>query len=304
MRAHRPSQDTPLFLAIMEAGRGKKMPDNGDGGEGWKSAAQIRIWMILGIMILIGVVSAIGAEHIPQEWIKRLVVELGSGLFTAGILGLTVDTFFKRQFARDVFQAAFRYVLRPELKEEVGRIIGYKLLCIRHLLVVEITPMDADHVRVTIKVERDIENISRHPEPIRNLFQIDEWGVKGHKSHIEMCSMDIDSEHLDAITNTNDRPDRVSAHTEERKLRAGHIAKVVSAGHEIRSRNDELFMAFNSPTVNPVVRVVIPDGYKHECTFGVPGEVIISSAISRQHELAGTQFPGQHTRIRWWPDAH
>jgi len=79
-------------------------------------------------------------------------------LFTAGVLGLTVDTFLKREFARDVFVAAFRYVLPDELKEEVCRIIGF--LCIDSLSVGTITTLPHNLVRVHISPERTCKNIT------------------------------------------------------------------------------------------------------------------------------------------------
>ena len=85
-----------------------------------------------------------------------------------------MDTFLKRELARDVFAAAFRYVLPDELKEEVHRIINYKFLCIDSLSVITITALPNDLVRVGIRHERTFRNITDHTEPFFAGFAVDE----------------------------------------------------------------------------------------------------------------------------------
>lgn len=97
----------------------------------WVSKEQLKIWAILGLLVLTGIAGSLWHQCIPWPLGAHLARDLGPALFTAGVLGLTVDTFLKREFARDVFVAAFRYVLPDELKEEVRRIISYKFLCNR-----------------------------------------------------------------------------------------------------------------------------------------------------------------------------
>src|SRR5262249_54505662 len=94
----------------------------------WVSKAQLKIWLVLGLILAIGAAGSLGYEELPWPWASHAAEALCPPLFTAGVLGLTVDIFLKREIARDVFVAAFRYVLPDELKEEVRRIINYKFL--------------------------------------------------------------------------------------------------------------------------------------------------------------------------------
>ena len=69
---------------------------------------------------------------------------MGVAFVIAAVLGLTVDWALKAELARDVFQAAFNYVLPDELKEEVQRVINYKFLCRKHYGLIEVTPAGSD----------------------------------------------------------------------------------------------------------------------------------------------------------------
>ena len=89
---------------------------------------QIRYWLICSALIVVGILATIWGG--PFDRISPIIKELGPGIFTAGILASLVEPFFRNEFARDAFLAAFRYVLPDELKEEVRRILNYKFLCI------------------------------------------------------------------------------------------------------------------------------------------------------------------------------
>jgi hypothetical protein len=43
----------------------------------------------------------------PWDVTRALIQELGRGIFTAGILAALVEPFFRKEFARDAFEAAF-----------------------------------------------------------------------------------------------------------------------------------------------------------------------------------------------------
>ena len=130
----------------------------------------------MGSITSIGAGGSLWHQVIPWSWLAHLAEALCPPLFTAGILGLTVDTFLKRELARDVFVAAFRYVLPDELKEEVHRIISYKFLCIESTTIVSISSLSNDLVRVEIRHERTFKNITGHTEPFSGTFALDEWG--------------------------------------------------------------------------------------------------------------------------------
>ena len=90
--------------------------------------------------------------------------------------------------------------------------------------------------------------------------------------------------------------------TKSVNVKSGNTIKSISKGFEVHRPNGELHMQFSYPSVRPKVRVETPPGFSHSCTFGIPDEKVIRSSISQEYTLDGTHFPGQHTRIRWWPE--
>jgi hypothetical protein len=62
----------------------------------------------------------------------------GDRFFGCLDLGFTIDRWMKSELRTDAFKAALGRVLRPEFQSEVSRIIGYKLICERHSLIVEV----------------------------------------------------------------------------------------------------------------------------------------------------------------------
>jgi hypothetical protein len=270
----------------------------------WLTKAQLEIWFILGLITVVGGAGSLWHEHLPWPWAAHLAKELCPPFLTAGVLGLTVDIFLKKELARDVFLAAFSYILPDELKDEVRRIIDYKFLCIDSTTIISIGPPTNGLVRVDIEHERTFKNITGHTEPFSGTTGLDEWGFV-QKSEILESKLQIDER---PFINAGNHPDyagkkeAIGRKTKKVKVRSGGTLKVVSRGFEIHRDNSDLHMEFSYPSVRPRVRVVAPSGISHSCTFGIPDEKIIRSNISQEYKLDGTQFPGQHTRVRWWPE--
>jgi hypothetical protein len=269
---------------------------------------QVRLWLFLGAMLVVGVLAIVSASYITSNTSLHLLAELlkevGVALMIAAFLGLTVDRLLKLEMARDVFLAAFRYVLPDELKEEVGRIISYKFICTEHRTVIEIVEIaETEFVRVTVSTERILKNISRHAEALGNHFALDEWGFPEHRTMIGECSMELDQEVLKGA-NFPDYEDEgmVGQKTDERSIARSGTAKLITRGSEVHRNNGEIMLGFDAPTVRPSVDIRIPDGFKYALSFGVPGERVVESKIAKSHRLEGAQFPGQATRLRWWKE--
>lgn len=189
--------DAAILLDLID-GEEEAMSSNRDATE----RAGLARWKLRGVLIfiaIIGVALSVSAS-LFEKWpavelgpiIELLARELGSALIVAGVIGLTVDLFFKQEFARDAFLAAFRYVMPKELKEEVLRILSYKFLCTDSRLLVKLEPIcGTELVRVHIGAEREIKNIGHHTESFDVAMAVDDWGFDGHKPTIEQCSFDI-----------------------------------------------------------------------------------------------------------------
>jgi hypothetical protein len=157
--------------------------------------------VVLGALTAIGAAGGLWHDYLPWAWLAHTAKELSPPLLIAGILGLTVDTFLKREFARDVFVAAFRYVLPDELKEEVRRIISYKFLCTQSTTIIRLTTIDNDLMRAHISHERTFKNITDHAESFAGKFAIDEWDFGQARSAIEECYLELEGTRTVALDN-------------------------------------------------------------------------------------------------------
>ena len=75
-----------------------------------------RLRIVLVVMAAVGIAGSIWNESLPWPWSQHLVRDFSVALFVAGLLAASVDAIFKTELARDVFNAAFSYVLPDELK--------------------------------------------------------------------------------------------------------------------------------------------------------------------------------------------
>jgi hypothetical protein len=99
---------------------------------------QIRYWSVAIVLGVVGFVASIGAQFIPWEWLRVLLSEVAVASFIAGILAGLVEPFFRAEFARDAFLAAFRYVLPNEFKQEVEKILRTVFICEQQVWTVKI----------------------------------------------------------------------------------------------------------------------------------------------------------------------
>ncbi len=137
---------------------------------------QIRYWAIAISLGIGGLVALIVAQFLPWQGARFVVGEIGVACLIAGILAGLVEPFFREEFARDAFLAAFRYVLPRELKNEVERILKFNFISDKHVWNIKIEKVDDDTVCITISYERRIKNITSSDQKCRGFYQVFEWG--------------------------------------------------------------------------------------------------------------------------------
>ena len=165
-------------------------------------------------------------------------------LFVAGLLAASVDAFFKTEFARDVFNAAFSYVLPDELKQEIRRIIEYKFLCVKHHMILKLIPIEDDLFKSEVSVGRTIKNISRYNQDVKNSFALDEWGLTV-KSAIENCTMIFGEKEYASKTRSDVKGgDAIGMETEAVTVQHNDQVVLVSKGYEIKTGNSEFMINF------------------------------------------------------------
>jgi hypothetical protein len=84
-----------------------------------------RLWLALGGILLLGFVLLIPTSKLANEFGTAFVIA-------------AVYRSLKIKLLRDGFEAAYGYVLPPELKGEMHRVMHYKLLCSSSKLIITI----------------------------------------------------------------------------------------------------------------------------------------------------------------------
>jgi hypothetical protein len=263
------------------------------------SKAQVKLWLIIALAFLAGAGMVIYADDAPWRWLQKIADGFGSALLIAAMLGLTVDRALKLEIARDVFYAAFQYVLPPELKDEILRIIGYKFICNRHHWLVEIEKSGNGLVRCTSTLRRTMKNIGHGPEKFKLLLHIDEWGYPHEQSKIFECSAKLEDGSVIRSVGRDTSDSTVRFDSEEFTVRSGVSLTVLSKWTEIRNENDVIYLNSSFPTINPEIEIRASDEFSVSRSFGSASEKI--EQIGDRAILTGTYLPLHYMVVRWWP---
>jgi hypothetical protein len=253
-------------------------------------------------MFVGGIILNVISPSLPWELLNHLLRDFSIALFVAALLAISVDRFFRTEFAKDVFNAAYSYLLPDELKQEIKRIIETKFVCVRHYMVLELKPIGNGLFRLEISIERTIKNISAYKQEINASFATDEWGFPV-KSEIKTAFMRFGGKDYPASKSRGDlSADAIGFESESEFINHNEEVQFVFRAHEIKMDNAEYLINFRHPTNNPIAEIRLPEGFSHSFGFGIPGGGDMSkSSLFERYELNGTQFPGQFMRLRWWP---
>ena len=270
------------------------MAEDKDKGLTWP---QIRYWGTCFALVVVGVAATTWGG--PWETSRPFVKELGPGVFTAGILAALVEPFFRKEFARDAFVAAFRYVLPKEFKDEIGKILRNEFIAERQTWRIEIARVNNDIVAVTTSFERVLTNKTSTTQKKGGLYTVPEFCFPCGNTEIIECGVKSGSETIEEFERVNDR-NIIRATTKEVDVLPGKTAIVWGKAVQYRRANDAVYETFGTPAVDPEIEVVIPDDMLHVFEFGTVGDVE-ESRFSKKYKLRGVYFPGQYMLVRWWP---
>jgi hypothetical protein len=263
---------------------------------------EVRYWTVGLTLVFGGAAAAIWGDDLP-EWAQRIAKELGPGIFTAGILALLVEPFFRKEFARDAFLAAFRYVLPEAFKDEVAKILTYNFICEEHLWTVTIKRIDddAETVLVTTTFERVIRNRTSSEHKRRGYYTIIEFNYKNRVAKVLECAIESEQQKIEKFKVRN-HADWLEASTEhELSIRPNETAKLSGKAEQYRRVNDMMWETFTDPIVNPKIQVNIDHSFfDHRIEFGTKGDVQ-KAKYDSTYTLSAVYFPGQFMNVRWWP---
>src|SRR5215467_2792849 len=190
---------------------------------------QIRYWIVGIILVIGGASGAIWGDDLSFTWAQRIAKELGPGVFTAGILALLVEPFFRKEFARDAFLAAFRYVLPEEFKEEVTKILAHPFVSKDHIWKVKIERTNNESI--TLVTNRTSSDHDRGA-----LYTIIEYNYEDGPA--EICECSIEKEGIRSKRLKRERhADWIEAITEKVRIAPGETAKLSMKAKQYRRSN-------------------------------------------------------------------
>jgi hypothetical protein len=264
---------------------------------------QVRYKRIAGLLAAVGVACIVGGLFIPSEGLRFVAAEVGIASLIAGILAGVVEPFFREEFARDAFVAAFRYVLPSEFKDEVEKILRFELIAEKQVWSVKIDKISDKVVRVTTSFERTARNKSKSNRSINCHCEVEDFKFCKGKTQILDCGVQGE-EGADEIRRSSVQKDHqahVEVKTDDLTVKPGKTVRVWGKAVQYRRTDDCIWENFRVPIINPEIEVAIDENeFCFEARFGTPGDRT-KSEYSNHYTLSGVYFPGQFMFVRWWP---
>jgi hypothetical protein len=267
---------------------------------------QIRYWAFAITLGVVGFVMLIGAQFSPWEGLKSVVSEMAVAVMIAGILAGLVEPFFRHEFARDAFLASFRYVLPPELRDEIEKILRIEFIIEKQIWTVEIEK-GTEHegtVKVTTTFERLIRNKTKTKKPLGVWYEADDYNLANGPTRILECSIEEEDDATisEKTTEQATKSHWVEAKTKDISVRPNCRAKLSGKAVQFRRINDSMIESFRYPIINPEIRVIIDEKeFDHVATFGTAQDEKTKSKYDNHYTLSGVYFPNQVMHVRWWP---
>jgi len=267
--------------------------------EKWRLSFLMILVSLLGIILIL--VAYILETRGKGDW--QLLRDIGVGFLVAGILGITVDQVLKRQLARDAFKASIGYILPDELKGEMEWIYETHVLCVQHIQICKLTPIDDEYCKLHVTMHRTFQNISLSRTSIdKPGVGLDEWFHKVGSSQILRFGYVRGEEKWEADKNNFSKTECGWEIKDAKKISLAPNEEVTISfeTEEIKRTNDANYWAFGYPTRSPQVIVEGYDGIHMKVRFGyrLPAELLGSNT----YRLTGTLLPDQRVEIRWWKE--
>lgn len=265
---------------------------SGEGRANWMRARGVLIALLVG-----GLAVIYGAhETLAHDTLGDVLVSLGEGLLVAGILGLTVDALFKKELARDAFEAGLGYPLPEAMRGEMRWMLGQNLLCVEHDQRFALKP-DGDKVRLDIDLCSRLRNVGPRPYRWGAAFELDEWFEEDAPSAIRSLEVVHGARRLDRPRVIESCKHRVGRALPQIQIAPGEEVVVHCAGHEMKTRNGSYVHTTTLPLSRPTVHMEACDGIGIEVEFGNSGPV---EHIGGRWQLNATLLPHQAISVRWW----
>jgi hypothetical protein len=239
----------------------------------------------------------------PWDEFRPFVEKIVEALFVVALLALTVDLFLKKQIAKDAFRASIGYILPGYLQDEMRAIYSNEIVCIAHSQDVKIESLPNDLVRMDVRVQRTLKNISNSAHHFVPSIWVDEWFVPGSPSTIGDCGYRVqgaEPKSFGAVSRRAEAVPKLYAEGSEVTLRSQIEVEVWLSFSEIKRRSDLSYLAFNYATDRPRVRIAVPEGFASAVEF--THRLDINKLTTGETILPGLLLPHQCIIVRWWEE--
>jgi hypothetical protein len=252
---------------------------------------------IIGILLgIIMIITPLKWEEQIGKWIY-IPAELGIALIVAGILGLTIDYFLRRDLAQNAFNASMGYLLPDELKGELRWIYETNTICVEHTLICELKPIDEDTCCSHVQGIRKFKNISNNSADFKPSIAVDEWFHKNGNSKIISFGYIKNGKGKSDIE-PQKTPYTICIPEQNLTLASKEEITVWFEIEEIKRTNDAHIWVFGVPTLNPTMIVKAYEGIGIDTVFGYRNKS--EKMGDNVYKLKGTLLAGQKIEIRWW----
>jgi len=258
-------------------------------------------WFVLLLLVLFGGLFVWLPNYFKWQWDHGLVSGFGHALLIGAVLAFTIERWFREDFAKDVFYGALGGLLRPEFRDEMRWLTGFKWLATKSSCLVKLEDLGDGFVKLTLTIDRELENISSGVEKIHGGLGVDEWGIPGRRSYVEVCRIQkVGGPVLESGDKIKVEPAHFDVVTADVAVDPGERIKAYSRSVEFKHTNDVYVLALGNPTTDPEVELEMSDTLVAEAGFTHRGKMD-TEAFPHRKTLRGTYLPSQVMVVRWWP---
>lgn len=266
-----------------------------------KYKVSVPLWAALSLVGFIAV--ALSVLKTGNKFIDDFLLHFLTAIAIACIIGATIDLYLKRKLAEDVFEAAFGYALPNDLKEEMRAIYSNKVICKKHIQHVKLEKVGEDKVRITVSLERELQNVTDNTENFSPKLGINDWFLAGYTSRILEVKYRIDgldSVAVDLRKNIEKRDGGMFLRLDKTlRLRPRQKITVWQSYEEYMVQEAQHVVQFSHATLNPSVQIEAPP----EFTVTVSAShrsPMQASMYGGRYDLPGLLLPHQPIVVRWW----
>lgn len=269
--------------------------------DGRERTTRLRWWAIIGV----GLTGA-AILFVDHYWINSEPLEhLGAAMVIACLLGASIDWWYKREIAEEVFHATIGYIMPEAFRDQLRWIYSHKVLCERHDQNVKLKVLRFDTVEMECEIRRKFRNISNSTVDVSLGIAIDEWFNTNYQSQITQfsyshrgCTINVPSSKLNIPTAKREPSVRIKPQKVE--LKKEEYVECWYTFKEYKKINDGHIVHFGSPTESPEVTVDADNRLDWEVRFPRESEVEKKEVGKKTFRYDGVLLPTQEIRIRWW----